>query len=251
MRYLASLARDQATGQAAIEFATLATFIMRSQGDPVMALRMAEAARLPRIMSILKSAVTAGSLGDASWAAKLADYRGLSDSFASSLANIGVFDFALSSGAVVIPENVSISIVTVAPTAANVAEGKVKPISRASLSGLSLIKDKASTIVAVSEELLRSTALAARLLGNELRTATALGTDRVFLSAMIAGIAPLTSAGSSPIGIADDLSSMLEAVETDASGSNLTFESQRGFPLASAHANLAHAHRNFHQSYAL
>ena len=36
----------------------------------------------------------------------------------------------------------------------------------------------------------------------------------------------------------------------DASGSNLTFESHKGFPLDSTRASLAHANRNFHHSQA-
>ena len=35
-----------------------------------------------------------------------------------------------------------------------------------------------------------------------------------------------------------------------ASGSNLTFESWKGFPSGSLHASLAHANRNFHYSQA-
>ena len=37
---------------------------------------------------------------------------------------------------------------------------------------------------------------------------------------------------------------------SDASGSNLTFESWKGFPSGSLHASLAHANRNFHYSQA-
>src|SRR4051812_29292236 len=38
--------------------------------------------------------------------------------------------------------------------------------------------------------------------------------------------------------------------EEAASGSNLTFESWKGFPSGSLHASLAHANRNFHFSQA-
>jgi hypothetical protein len=42
--------------------------------------------------------------------------------------------------------------------------------------------------------------------------------------------------------------SVLSSGTYGASGSNLTFESRRGFPIELAYASLAHAYRDFHDS---
>src|SRR5262245_36277134 len=105
MKHLGAVSANLENATRVNEFVSLAKYLLqsgatKSGGSGVMgAVRLAEQGRAtPTVQTILRSAVASGGLGDAGWAAELAEYRQLSDAFTASLANFGLFDAMLLDG---------------------------------------------------------------------------------------------------------------------------------------------------------
>ena len=198
------------------EFACLCRLVLAAGGSSSTALQIAELdPTVPsRVKSILKSAVAAGSLGDAAWAGRLVELQIATSGFVDSLKNVGVFDRMLDSMRRV-PLRTPLAVATVAAAGADVDEVKPAPVSRLTLAGPTLPEMKAQAILVLTREILRAASSAATaLVGRELRTSTAAATDRKFLADLADGVTPITSSGSSAAAVLADLADMLAAVPT-------------------------------------
>src|SRR4051812_42964919 len=108
------------------EFASFAHLLIKSSGDLSLAAASAATDRLvpPRVASVLKSAVAAGTTSDNAWAAPLADYQGIVSNFLGSLSNVGAFDRILAdNGFLKVPLKTRLALVSGSAVADEVAEG--------------------------------------------------------------------------------------------------------------------------------
>jgi HK97 family phage major capsid protein len=193
------------------EFAEYATALMRAKGNPVTALREAEANGAPqRVKATLKAAVAGAT---SSGADELAPLRILAEGFSATLAN-SAFDAVLAD-AHVAPLHVRFSVVTSDATAAVANEGAAKRMSSISLGTGTLSARKAATLVAISEELLRFNS-AVGLIETSLRNGVAAAVDSIFLTALIAGTTPIASAGASAANAMNDIRRALDAATVTA-----------------------------------
>jgi HK97 family phage major capsid protein len=197
------------------EFVELCRFLLLGKGDALQAAHLAEVSgRAPRVTTILKSAIAAGTLANAGWAGNLAPYGQIADGFAESLRSLSVFDRMLGDAAMRrIPLRTRVAVTTVGATGGSAAEGAPKVISKLTLAGTTLEPVKASVIVVVSDELARfSGSAAAALLSRELRGALAAATDAAFLADLLAGAPSSASAGATATQILTDIATLLTAV---------------------------------------
>ena len=189
---LGAVAANLETATRAGEFAVLCRGLMQARGDPLFAAGLVERTS-PRVAEILKSAVTAGNLADATSAGNLAPYSAAVAGFIDSLRNAGAFDRLLPDMRR-LPFRTTIMIVTSAATASITGESDVKPISRLSLENGTLDQRKATAIVAMSNELVRLAGSdGAALIGRELRGAVASATDAEFIRLITDGISSIAS----------------------------------------------------------
>jgi hypothetical protein len=214
------------------EFIALARCITLSKGSHHLTGEIARDARLsPTVMAVLdsptkvydidmrlqKTAVAAGTTADSGWAGPLANYDVLANAFLSSLVNYGAFDRLLPA-MLRVPMRVRVGASTVAPTADSaVGQGMVKPISRLTMTGMTVDERKASRILVVTEELARfSQPAAGNLLTIELSSGVALATDTDFVSVLTAGATSNGSSGVTAEHVRNDLRAALAAVTIDA-----------------------------------
>ncbi len=161
-----------------------------------------------------RTAVLAGSTTDSTFAAPLADYQNLANSFIESLRSYGAFDAMLGSMKRV-PFRTNIGASTVAITGAVVPQGHVKPISNLNLVGNEIDEIKAVAILIITQELARfGSGPAGNLFATELSNAVAVATDTEFIRILIAGATTATSGGTTAEGIRHDLRVMLENITT-------------------------------------
>jgi hypothetical protein len=207
--------RIESTSRAG-EFIAVARFLLAAKGDGLPgALARAEAARAtPRVISILKDAVSAGSMADENWAGSLVDYQIATGGFLDSLRYLSVFDRLLADGMRRVPLKSKVVVVTAGAAGRGTREGHVKPISTLSLADGAIEPTKATAIIVVNDELTKTSGAAASLFAIELRSAVASATDEVFLESLLDGVVPTASAGSTTANVITDIATLLGAVTT-------------------------------------
>jgi hypothetical protein len=220
MTILQTLDRAGADRSAVGEFHKFARMLTRARGEPGRALTDAEASNAkPRVISILKSAISGGTLTD--WSA-IADYQQISTAFSESLRSLSVFDSALPFFTPAPLRSRGITV-TIGITGANPGEHMIKPISSVVLGSKLVEPRKACAIIVTTEEVLKlSNPNANALFDQELRNAVAVSTDTIFLSDLVAGTTPTASAGATLANIMTDMAALLAAVYTHA-GSQLFY----------------------------
>jgi hypothetical protein len=200
------------------EFVAMTKLLMQSRGDIQSACAMAEARNQTTAASILKSAVSPGTLADPQWGGALAPYKTLSDGFVGTLAAYGIWDRIWQDGAFKrIPLRTTISVITAAATASLVTEMEAKPTTRLTMaSGGVLAEHKISAIIVISDELARSASSAAfSLLRSELQTAVTKATDARFVDviAQETGGPVRASTGMTVAALVDDVNMALGEME--------------------------------------
>src|SRR5262249_50284241 len=93
-----------------------------------------------------------------------------------------------------------------------VPESSAKPLSAASLSGVTMNESKVAALVVASDELMRFSALGTRLLGNEVRRCIGVQTDVAFLAKISSGITPVTSAGATAANIRTEIDAAMDTM---------------------------------------
>jgi Phage capsid family len=199
------------------EFISYAKFLLDAKGQPALAWENAKQKRaLPRVCEILKAAVASGGTDDPVWAGALADYSLIAQAFLGSLREFSAFDTVLSDRAFLIaPLRTRVKIVTTSAVGSLVGEGAPKPISRLSLADQQLVVRKVTSIVAITNELVRSTEPASLdLINRELQRAVAVASDATFLDLVISttGISSAASTGMSAAQFSADLASALDSL---------------------------------------
>jgi HK97 family phage major capsid protein len=111
-----------------------------------------------------------------------------------------------------VPIRTRVALVTQGFVPGAVGEGSAKPLSKLSLNGISISETKVACQCVASLELLRNAALAARLLGDELRKAIAVQTDQSFLQKIGSGITPSTASGTTAAAILADMEVALDSM---------------------------------------
>ncbi|EIL97822.1 hypothetical protein AB7849_04890 [Rhodanobacter sp. 115] len=114
---------DQSAG--GVEFVRLARLVGRARGKLAYAAHFAEASPGDeRVARTLRSAVSAGTMADAAWAADLAGYGIIAAGFLESLRGLSVFDRMFSDGAIRrIPLRTRLAVSTIVAVGAEVGEG--------------------------------------------------------------------------------------------------------------------------------
>lgn len=216
MKIVANASVEMATR--AGEFGMIARMFLKARGDLPLALSLAETARAtPRVLTVLKTAIAAGSISNSTWGEQLAEYEAAAAAFIETLRSVGAFDAMLADMRRV-PLRIRLAAVTVGATGYLVGEGSPKPISRLTLAGSTLAPRKAVAIFAMSDELARfSGPEGAALFGRELRGAVAAVTDEEFVRIISDGMTPIASSGATVAAVRLDLATALHEVETDAS----------------------------------
>jgi HK97 family phage major capsid protein len=218
MRNLAALEKEFESLQRAGDFAKVVRFMMLGGGSGPAESR-ANAAHVadelgapPRVMSVLKAAVAAGSTTSYS---QLADFKLAIAGFANSLAHVGVFDSMLAGGMIRVPLSTTVGAISVGASAYSIGEASAKQVSRLSLTNGQLEVLKSHCLLVLTNDLLRFAGPEAeRLIARELTMATAQATDSQFISILSAGVTPGTSSGTQAGAFRDDLAIMLNAIVT-------------------------------------
>jgi hypothetical protein len=210
---LATVSANIETATRADEFVQAAKLLLIARGDVMHAAALAERARQNSLATLFKSAVTAGGLTN--WDA-IAGYPAVATAFLESLWSISAFDRMFRSMRQA-PLRTRLAIVTAAVTGATVAEASAKRISSLALDGATLDVLKALALVVTTDELLTAAGSAGNtLFANELRKAVGAATDATFLAEITSGLSPITSSGSTPAAIRQDLGAALAEIDVDA-----------------------------------
>ena len=217
--------RDAEMAQGAREFCALARYIAMGRGSLINSVMVAKEMRaLPRIQQVLeaaassgfkvvsKAAVVAGSTSG--WGEPLAQYTLMQDAFLASLRNVSCYDAMLPS-MINVPIRQKIAVLTGGATGSTPLEGNVKLISQMALSASQITENKSLAIVVVTEELTREGNN--RLFSEALAEEVAYQVDLAFLAELTGGLSPITSNGGTSIGILQDISAALNAVDTNSS----------------------------------
>jgi hypothetical protein len=197
------------------EFIAIARYLVQAHGDVMQASKLAANSRcVPRISTIFKTAVAAGSIASTTWAGPLVEYDSVMSAFVESLSSAGAFDAMLSSMRRV-PLRTRVAVVTVGASGATIGDTMVTPISTLQVAGKQIDEEKAVVILAINDELVRL-AEAAGLFGAELRNGVAVATDVEFLRRLTTGISTIPSNGGTSIAILQDIDALASAISTDA-----------------------------------
>ena len=167
-------------------------------------------------MNILKSGVAAGTTFGSTWAAELADYKTIADSFLTSLQPYGAFDAIFTGGGFLkLPLKTNVIVVTSPAVGASVLdEAQPKPTSKLELANRELTEHKCACTVVVTDALAKSMSPAANdLIGNQLRAGIAKSTDEMFLNCLDStGVESNASTGLTAAQFTADLDKALHAV---------------------------------------
>ena len=210
------IASSSSADPRAQDFVRAVRLLAIAGNDPLAAMEIAiEKRSNDRILSVLKTAVSAGTTTHPQWAAPLSATSDVISGFLSSLRSVGAFDKLLPA-MLSAPPRTRIVLVTTGAVGSSVGEGATKTISSLSLSSSGLTERKAAATIIVSDELARhGGAEAAELFAAELRSAVAKVTDEVFVSVIVAGLSPIVSSGSSVSNNKQDVASALAAIQGD------------------------------------
>lgn len=196
---------------AAKEFSQFAKCLMLSNGDLSQSLAIAGGVGIsPRVLSVVKAAVAAGTTTDSTWAANLYDAKLMTDAFASSLVGVSAFDTiaAASWGA---PLSTRIAATVAAATGALTAEGAPMPVSKMGFAGVTLRPKRIAALCAVTRELLRGP-FAEQFLDDELRIAVATASDAAFVTGISSGASSSATAGIGSANALKDIRTLLDKV---------------------------------------
>ena len=137
-------------------FTKYAMLLVAAKGNLTQAVEMARVHCKddPRIETVLKAAVTAGSTSDATWAGPLLPYNDMASEFIELLRPMTIL--GLMSGSMRrVPFNVRMPRQTAGATAGWVGQGSPKPASSLTFDTVSLPWSKIAVIIALTEELVR------------------------------------------------------------------------------------------------
>ena len=202
---------------AASDFVHVAKLIAATRGKWSDMQELAKTVPSARVREVVKAGVAAISMSDA---AALVPYREIATGFAASTAPWSSYDRIYNDNAFMrTPLKTGISIASTAATGSSVSELAAKPICEVSFTRATLEPVKVWSAIVSNEELARSISAAAiTRLGDELRRACALSTDRSFLATLAActGVASNASTGLSTTQFLADLDTALQAVSIGA-----------------------------------
>jgi len=200
------------------QFVTYAREILRSRGDPMTALKMAERQQMTGVTEIIKASISPASAAD--HLGDIAQYQVYAASFISSLAPFGAFDFITGdNGFLRVPLHAKIGVDSFGITGDTVGEAKPVPFTSLSLAGPALVERKSTASVAVTDELAKNASPAAfNLFAAALKKAVARATDVAFLGSItdVTAVPRVTSLGLSAEAFAGDLVSAAQAIASGA-----------------------------------
>jgi HK97 family phage major capsid protein len=209
--------RSISLDSAASEFVKMAKALAASRGGIGELQQLAQQIPSPRVRDVLenrqviKAPVSIGTLTSNS---AIAAYQQLATGFFGSLSEFSAYSKIYNVGDFFrVPLRTIISVLTTAPTAeGGVPELFAKPMSAASFSTATLDVTKASSMIAVTNELAKIMLPAALLqLGAELRRAASIAVDQKFLALMAAtpGITTAATTGTTASQVLADLTAAL------------------------------------------
>ncbi|MGN6739600.1 phage major capsid protein [Dyella sp.] len=199
------------------EFVLMAKCLAKAGGKLSLASQFAdEHPNGLRVATVLRSAVSAGSLADAGWAGSLVGHSLVAAGFVETLPAVSVVDRLLADQALRrVPLRMRLAVSTAAAVGAVVGEGAAAPVSSLAFNGQDLDPMKAQALIAVSQELVNGTTAAGNvLLATELRNGVATASDAAFLARVTEGASSVTGSAS-PL---TDLGAALENVNIKAAG---------------------------------
>jgi hypothetical protein len=203
----------------AVEFVSLARHLMIGRGDAMAAHESAEAdAGTPRrVCEVLKAAISAGSLADATWAGNLAQYRVIVGAYLDALSTISFFDRAMADNAFikVPPESTAVTVISQSATGSTTSELAPIPLSSMSLTLPSVSLRKTSTDVVLALEVVRDPRNAS-FIGRHLQRRTAAAVDATAVAHVIASGTSTPTTGGTVANLISDLQSMFLDVEVGA-----------------------------------
>jgi HK97 family phage major capsid protein/HK97 family phage prohead protease len=177
----------------------------------------------PEVETVLKAAVAAGTTTDATWAGPLAVMQPLANEFLELLRPATILGKI--PGFRRVPFNVSVPAQTGGGTYAWVGQGAPKPVGKLAFSTITLGITKAAGIIAITEELARTSSPSAedtirndmiegmaRYLDNEFIDPTKVAVANVSPGSVTNGVTPITSAGTTPANARTDIIALLNAL---------------------------------------
>ncbi|MBT2145048.1 MULTISPECIES: phage major capsid protein [unclassified Rhodanobacter] len=169
-----------------------------------------------RVATVLRSAMSAGSVADAGWAGNLVGHALVAAGFVETLPAVSVLDRLLADNVLRrVPLRKRLAISTVVAAGHVVGEGAPAPVSSLAFNGQDLDPFKVQALVALTSELINGTTAAGNiLLATELRNGVAAGTNAAFLARVATGASSVTGSAS-PLA---DLGAALETVNISATG---------------------------------
>jgi hypothetical protein len=144
----------------------------------------------------------------------LAQYTLMQDQFLASLRNVSCYD-AMLEFMIRVPIRKKIAVLTGGATGSTPLEGNVKLVSTLALSASQITENKSLAIVVVTEELTRESN--SRLFSEALVEEVVYQVDLAFLAELTGGLSPITSNSGTSIGILQDISAALAAIDTNSS----------------------------------
>jgi HK97 family phage major capsid protein/HK97 family phage prohead protease len=196
-----------------------------SRGVPLQALEYAKRWKdsTPEVELVLKAAVAAGTTTDATWAGPLVVLQNLTGEFLNLLRPATVLgkvsDFRK------VPFNVSVPSQTGGGTYQWVGQGAPKPVGKLAFSTVTLGITKCAGIIAITEELARSSTPDAEatirqdmingiaaFLDLEFTDPTKAAVANVSPGSVTNGVTPLTTAGTTPANAMTDLQALIKAI---------------------------------------
>lgn len=204
-------------------FTRYAIALGQAKGNLVQALEISKKWEhsSPEVIEVLKSAVAAGTTTDSGWASQLVVYQNMVSEFAELLRPATIIGRIPNLRRV--PFNILIPRQTAGSTTGWVGQGAPKPVSRLTFDSLSLGMSKASGIVIITEELLRSSAPSAEaLISTDLVQTITQFLDAQFVDPTVAevanvspasitnGVIPVTASGTTIADLREDLQDLIE-----------------------------------------
>ncbi|QDO99089.1 phage major capsid protein [Ferrovibrio terrae] len=176
-------------------FTRYAMALAAAKGDLMQAAALAKRwdASTPEVGNVLKSAISAGTTTDATWAAPLVEYNTMSGEFIELLRPMTIIGRI--PGLRTVPFNISVPRQSAGVSMAWVGEGRAAPFGAMDLDTVALRWAKAAGIVALTKELaLFSSPAAEALVRSDLLAAMAQFVDRQFVDPVVAEVSNVSPA---------------------------------------------------------
>ncbi|MET4263874.1 phage major capsid protein [Bradyrhizobium sp. LA6.8] len=202
----------------------------RAKGNLMQAVEIAKAneqwaRETPMVVDLLKSAVTAGSTSDTTWASPLVNYQILTEEFIEFLGPLTIIGRI--QGLTRVPFKVKIPRQTGGATVNWVGEGAPKPLTSLAFDSVTLDFAKIAGIIVLNQELVRLASPSAELLvRNDLAKAVVQFMDAQFVdpskaavagvspASITNGVSPITATGTTGAALRADMKTMLSAFLT-------------------------------------